>query len=289
MPASFTLDHVGPMARTSEDCALLLDALIGVRRYAAEVHGGTAGLRIALADLDAEQHLDLAPDVAAALDRAARELSRTSTISRLRLPPLLRFSAVCTVLAGADAYSIHRQNIEATPQLFDPLTRQRILAGKLIAAADYKAADRVRDRLREIVAQAMSDVDLLLMPTTRDTAPLLGDFDSHGGHPSLGRPWNVTGFPALSVRCGFDRRGLPIGLQIVGHPGADALVLRAGHVIESFFDGRDVWPELTIAAPPPRAESRSSADESNSVPLSLVAVIASAVDELRRADAERPR
>src|SRR5690606_36667629 len=101
---------------------------------------------------------------------------------------------------------------------------------------------------------------------------LLGGFDSHGGHPSLGRPWNVTGLPALSVRAGFDRNGMPIGLQVIGHPGADALVLRAGHAIEALFDGRDRWPELAAAAAPPVTPAAPT-ENGDDIPSALATVV----------------
>ena len=281
MAASLTLDHVGPMARTSQDCAILMDALLGNDHHTRNLHAGIGGLRIGMVDLDGETGLHLAADVADALARAGRDLSTPASVLRATLPPLASFSAVCTVLAGAEGLFLRREVVEARPELFDPLTRQRLLSGHLISALDYVAATQARQNLRSAVAATMAGLDLLLMPTTRDTAPLLGGFDSHGGHPSLGRPWNVTGLPALSVRAGLDRNGLPIGLQVIGHRGADALVLRAGHAIEALFDGRDCWPELA-GATAPAVDRPQSEDRGSEVPAELAAIVRGAVEIVRR-------
>ena len=283
MKASYSLDHIGPMARTAQDCALLLDALLDKTASDSLSNGindGIAGLRIGIVDLDSEDLLDLAPDVAKAVDDVARHFAAAgATLSRIRLPPLLQFSAVCTILASAEGMHLHRDRLEACPTLYDPLTRQRLLAGRLVTGADYVAADCLRHQLGEQVRSAMENVDLLLLPTTRDTAPPLGGFDSHGGHPSLCRPWNVTGLPALSVRSGFDRNGLPIGLQIVGPAFSEAFVLRVGHALESLYDDRSRWPDLSALVPAPSPVAPIAEE----APDNLAAVMASAAEQVRQA------
>ena len=281
MQASLSLDHIGPMARTSQDCAILLDALTGNGRYARAVHDDAIGLRVGIVDLGGEPNLYLDPDVQAALDQATRRLSGSMSVVRVQLPRLAVFSAVCTVLSSVEGWYLHRRQMATTPELYDPLTRQRILSGSLIAGVDYVSAMEARKRLQERVAELMSDVDLLLMPTSRETAPRLGQFDSHGGHPSLGRPWNVTGYPALSVRAGFDRQGLPIGLQIIGRPDEDASVLWMGHLVERLFDGADSWPDLARAVKPLEVAPQPPSDEEAEIPAPLAAVVHAAVDEVR--------
>jgi aspartyl-tRNA(Asn)/glutamyl-tRNA(Gln) amidotransferase subunit A len=93
----------------------------------------------------------------------------------------------------------------------------------------------------------------------------------------------VSGLPALSIRAGFDRNGLPIGLQVIGHPRADALVLRAGHAIEALFDGRDAWPDL-VTAVAPAMDWPVPAESSDDVPPALAAVIRAAVELVQGAD-----
>jgi Amidase len=89
----------------------------------------------------------------------------------------------------------------------------------------------------------MADLDALIMPTSASVAPRLGDYDSHGGHPSLTRPWNVTGAPALSVSVGVSPHGLPVGVQIVAKPFCDDLALRIGHALEEASGSREGRPD----------------------------------------------
>jgi aspartyl-tRNA(Asn)/glutamyl-tRNA(Gln) amidotransferase subunit A len=86
------------------------------------------------------------------------------------------------------------------------------------------------------------------MPTSATSAPLLGQYDSHGGHPSLTRPWNVTGSPALSICSGFARDGMPVAVQIIGRRFEDEIVLRAGHALERALGTRDTRPSLDLPA-----------------------------------------
>lgn len=247
MAASFTFDHAGPMARTSEDCALLLDALTGETesRYVRGLSRGVDGLRIGLVDLGSHAG-DLDHDVAATLTTTRHILEVAGArFHDAALPPLELFSAVVTVVASVEGFALHRHRMEPSGSLYDPLTRQRIEVGATIDGATYVDALALRDQLCRKVAALFDQFDLLLMPMTYGPAPLLGGFDSHGGHPSLGRPWNVTGAPALSVRSGFSRDGLPRAVQIIGPPGADGLVLAAGHALEQGLGITDIWPDLT--------------------------------------------
>jgi aspartyl-tRNA(Asn)/glutamyl-tRNA(Gln) amidotransferase subunit A len=118
------------------------------------------------------------------------------------------------------------------------------MAGAFVSAADYVNAQRERARLISEVAGAMQDIDLLMMPTRHVVAPILGDYDSSVG-PSLTRPFNMTGYPALSICNGFNSAGLPISLQIGGRPFEDHIVLKAGHAYEKATSFRSIRPSLT--------------------------------------------
>lgn len=250
LAASLGFDHAGPMARSSEDCALLLDAMVGNRepRFAGVIGSGVAGMRVGVIDLGS--HADgLHPDVVTAMWAARRTFEAARAIvNDVRLPPLDLFSAVVTVMASVEGYVLHRDRLPAEADRYDPLTLQRILAGADIPGSAYVEAMAVRSALRREVAAAFRSFDLFLMPTTYGPAPLLGGFDSHGGHASLGRPWNVVGAPALSIRAGFDRDGMPLGLQLVGAPGSDGPVLAAGHALEQGLGSTGQWPDLAKTA-----------------------------------------
>ena len=264
LAASHNFDHVGPMARTSEDCALLLDAMTKNGGFAARLAGGVEGLRVGVVDLSGEERLDLAPEVAAAVAAGAAALAvRGARVAAARLPRLDLFSAVVAVAAAAEAHAIHRRWLAQSPHLYDPLTRRRLEIGGKVGASDYLVALAARQALSQAVAAVFADFDLLLMPVTRTTAPHLGGFDSHGGHPSLCRPWNVAGCPALSLPCGLSAAGLPLSVQIVARPNADAVALRAGHALEAHFgpSPRPPDPKPPAAAPVLAQEDDEEATE----------------------------
>jgi aspartyl-tRNA(Asn)/glutamyl-tRNA(Gln) amidotransferase subunit A len=247
LAASLSFDHVGPMARSSVDCAIMLDAMTCDGSVSANVAGGVEGLRIGLVDLNHEERLEVDPEVAAALAKAAASLSHAGArLDNVRLPRLELFSAVVAVAAAAEGFALHRRSLAISSHLYGPLTRQRLLVGARVPTPDYLDALAARQQLTETVADVFAGHDLLLMPTTRTPAPPLGGFDSHGGHPSLCRPWNVTGYPALSVPCGISCEGLPLAVQIIARPNEDAIALRAGHALETALGPRgrpsDTYP-----------------------------------------------
>jgi aspartyl-tRNA(Asn)/glutamyl-tRNA(Gln) amidotransferase subunit A len=253
------------MAWTSEDCALMLDAMASSNSgrargsYSRDIAAGVAGLRIGLLDLDSETRLPLENAVAAALEEAARLLGRLgAAVKRVRIAPLAVYSAVTTIIAAAESYEVHERRLAETPYGYDALTRQRLLSGASVRTKDYIRARRERLDLIAAQAELMTDVDALVMPTSAGVAPKLGAFDSHAGHPSLTRPWNVTGNPALTVCAGFSPEGLPVGVQIVGGPFEDAVVLRVGHALEKATGTRAVRPPDPPPAGAPAAAPRRS-------------------------------
>jgi aspartyl-tRNA(Asn)/glutamyl-tRNA(Gln) amidotransferase subunit A len=151
------------------------------------------------------------------------------------------------MITAAEAYAIHGQWLRKTPELYGERGRLRIMAGAFVSADTYVNAQRERARLIRVVAEAMKSVDLLMMPTRHITAPILGGYDSSVG-PSLTRPFNMTGNPALSICNGYSSAGMPISLQIGGRPFEDHLVLKAGDAFEKATSARSVRPTLTTAA-----------------------------------------
>src|ERR1700676_498557 len=105
------------------------------------------------------------------------------------------------------------------------------MAGAFLSAETYVNAHRERARLTGVIARAMENVDVLMTPTRHIVAPVLGIYDSSVG-PSLTRPFNLTGYPALSICNGFTSAGLPISLQIGGRPFEDHIVLKTGDAFE---------------------------------------------------------
>jgi aspartyl-tRNA(Asn)/glutamyl-tRNA(Gln) amidotransferase subunit A len=260
LPLAFSLDHAGPMCWTSEDCALMMQVLarhdpldaasadVPVPDFAAALGGGLAGLRIGVPRHFFDGDLTCEPEVLTAF-WAAMAVFRSlgCSVTEVTLSPLSLFTDVNGLITAAEAYAIHRQWLLETPELYGERGRLRIMAGAFIDAADYVNAQRERARLVREVGAVMQEVDLLMMPTRHIVAPVLGEYDSSAG-PSLTRPFNMTGFPALSVCNGFSSAGLPISLQIGGRPFADDLVLKAGDAYEKATNFRSVRPLLDAAA-----------------------------------------
>jgi aspartyl-tRNA(Asn)/glutamyl-tRNA(Gln) amidotransferase subunit A len=237
IPLSPSLDHAGPITRTVEDAAILLDAVSEPSTKCREaLEQGIEKLVIGIP----RQYFfeDLHPEVATAVERAIAQL--TALVSGIRELNLAVDED--RTLQSAEAYAYHRERIAASPEGYQPETLRRIRSGERFTAREYQSAlESLRQVRREIVGK-FEEVDVLVMPTTPIPAPRIADLIEN---PSLlrptelfllrnTRPVNVWGLPAISVPCGFTKEGLPIGLQIVGPPGGEAKVLRAAHAYEKF-------------------------------------------------------
>jgi aspartyl-tRNA(Asn)/glutamyl-tRNA(Gln) amidotransferase subunit A len=261
LPLSFTLDHSGPMCWTSEDCALMMQELAGhdaldagsadraVPDFAAGLRGDVKGLRIGVIRHFFETDLPAEADVVAALDSALDTLrSLGARVGDVTLSPLSHYNKVTTLISRSEAYAIHERYLTTTPDLYGALGRRRLAAGAFVRASDYVNALRHRTRLVAEMSAAMQDCDLLVLPTKHQVAPRFR-LEPAVREPSFTQPFNVTGFPALSVCSGFSADGLPLSLQMVGRPFEDALVLKAGNAFETATAFRATRPAFaTIRA-----------------------------------------
>jgi len=260
LPLAFSLDHAGPMCWTSEDCALMMQVLaahdpldagsanVDVPDFAAALGGGLKGVRIGVPRNFFETDLVCDPEVLAAFNAAMEVFTALgAAVTDITLPPLSLFTDVNSMITAAEAYAIHGQWLRKTPELYGERGRLRIMAGAFISAETYVNAQRERARLIGVVADTMKSVDLLMMPTRHITAPVLGGYDSSVG-PSLTRPFNMTGNPALSICNGYSSAGMPISLQIGGRPFEDHLVLKAGDAFEKATSYRSIRPKLAATA-----------------------------------------
>ncbi len=254
LPLAFSLDHAGPMCWTSEDCALMMQVLarhdpldagsvaVAVPDFSAALGGSLAGLRIGVPRHFFDADLICEPEVLAAFEASMTVFrSLGASVREIKLSPLGLFTDINGLITAAEAYAIHREWLQTTPELYGERGRLRIMAGAFVSAGDYVNAQRERTRLIQEVSAAMQDADLLMMPTRQGVAPLLGGYDSSVG-PSLTRPFNMTGSPALSICNGFSSTGLPISLQIAGRPFQDHIVLQAGHAFETATTFRNRRP-----------------------------------------------
>ena len=257
VPLSEMHDHVGPLAHSVEDCALIMDAIAGfdpldpvsirVERgaLAGSIHDSAAKLRIGVPRAPFYQGLD--PEVASAVEAALEQLKRmTAGSSEVALPAV----AYAYTVLGAETYEYHAKMVAdpAKRALYSPVTLMRIESGKDVSADDYIAARRRMTIARNTIADLFANVDMLVTPTFMQTPPTIAA--SLASPPSEGvmirntLPYDVLGLPTISVPCGFTRAGLPIGVQITGPRLGEARVYALAHAYEQATDWHKREPTL---------------------------------------------
>lgn len=258
MPLSFSADNVGPLARTARDCARIMSVIAGhdprdptsaempVPNYEAALTGDLRSVRIGMPSTYFLDQVD-AP-VRAAIEAAASVLAgRGATIVPMTLPLMDAVATYAAVMSRVEAATIHAEWMRQRPQDFATHINARMFPGYAIPATYYvEALSRRGPVLKAFAKEVFSQVDLLVTPTIRTCLPTLAATDIDNGPPgteqaALGiatntRPFNYLGLPSMSIPCGFDPNGLPIGLQISGRPFAEAAVLHAADAYQRDTD-----------------------------------------------------
>jgi aspartyl-tRNA(Asn)/glutamyl-tRNA(Gln) amidotransferase subunit A len=241
---SWTLDHTGPMARTVEDCAYLLQAMAGhdaadpassrvpVDDYLAPLGRDIRGVKIGVPRAYFFDGID--PEVAQAFEGALTTLRGLGAEVRDVTIPSLHTTPAFLLILMAEAFAYHARDICEHPELYGDVLRERILTGALVTAAEYTQAQRLRVQLGREMAEVLRDVDVLATPTTPAPAtPFTLAQDPEFGFPRSNMPpFNLTGLPTLALPCGFTSSGLPLSLQLAGRPFEEGMVLRVGHAYE---------------------------------------------------------
>jgi aspartyl-tRNA(Asn)/glutamyl-tRNA(Gln) amidotransferase subunit A len=239
MPLSWSLDHIGPMARSVTDVALILAAIAGydpadptsreipVADYAAAVHGLAPKLRVGMPRQFFYEDLD--PEVARVFAVALRVVSGLAAEVREVSIPVDNDRTV----AKAETYACHAPNLQENASKYDPETLRRINSGAEVSVREYIAKLHELVLLRRSATEIFKDVDVVVTPTSPVPPPLVAELQAD--IPRLRerelltlrntRPFNVLGLPAISVPCGETSAGLPVGLQIAGAARRDAQVL----------------------------------------------------------------
>jgi aspartyl-tRNA(Asn)/glutamyl-tRNA(Gln) amidotransferase subunit A len=235
IPLSQSLDHAGPITRTVEDAAIVLDAIAELPgNHFQDLQGGIRDFVIGVPRKYFYEELD--KDVAAAIEEVIKWL--TGSVKEVREVECPVDQDRTVFLAESQAY--HRDKISAYADLYDPETLRRLKTGHAVNEAEYQQALSQLRRVRQKIGQTFRDVDLLITPAVPIPTPrisgLVKDISQLRPAEMLllrnTRPINVWGLPAISVPCGVNSQGLPIGLQFIGPPGGDAKVLRAAYAYE---------------------------------------------------------
>jgi aspartyl-tRNA(Asn)/glutamyl-tRNA(Gln) amidotransferase subunit A len=247
LPLAFSLDHAGPMAWTAEDCAILLQAMAGydpqdpasadrpVPDFSSVLNDGVKGLRIGVARSWHETDRPVSPAVQAGID-GALDIWRAqgAEVRDVALPSLYDYQAANFVVIVSEAFSLHEPWMRERFGDYGELLRDRMAFGGLIAATDYVQALRMRRELCAAMTAAMEGIDLLVTASAPSEAPRIEDVPKWDNlaRPGFTAPFNLTGWPAMSVCSGFGVDGLPVSVQIAAKPFQEATLFRAAHAFE---------------------------------------------------------
>ncbi len=262
MPRSWTLDTIGPLARTAADCRLLFEVVAGAdagdpSSLATPARGGPTSVSELRLGLDSSVWAALEPDaeVAPLLDSAVSELGRRAgEVRAVSMPDFVTLFTLADLVLKSEASSLHRRWLATQPDGYDPVTKARVEAGLAVPAVDYIDALRLRGPyLERYLDEVFDRVDVVLLPGPVVPAPRLADCAVAGadvahlvqrmsGHS---RPINYLGLPGLSVPVGFTRAGLPVGLQLVGRPFVEAALLD----LAAAYEAETGWPDRAPAWP----------------------------------------
>lgn len=273
MPNSFTFDHCGPMARSAEDCAILLQAIAGhdaadpgsIRHPAVDYRGALArsvrGLRIGVLRHYWEEDIPAIPEHARALENAVKvfeSLGATTTTCRIR--PVQDGFDIKVVIAESEIFSIHQDNLIRSPEKFGRDFLGRALPACLFQSADYVQALREHRRYLDELLPVFSRFDILLA-SGFGPAPRFEDYRSENFwlKSNVCTPANTGRTPTLALPCGFSANGLPLGMQLIGRPGDDARVLQAGHAFQQATDWHRRRAPLQAGAALPAPDPQTNA------------------------------
>ena len=262
LPLSFTMDHAGPMAWTVEDCALLLQAMAGydaedpasanrpVANFTEPLGKSIKGLRIGVVRHFFEEDHPVSPATKKGIDQALdlfRQLG--AAVREVKLSPMIDYHAVGSIILTAEAYAVHEPWLKTRFNDYGELFRDRIALGAFIRAADYVQAIRRRRTLCVELRDAMADLDILVSASQAGEAPRIDAVPKWGNleRPSLTMPFNVTGYPAMSVCTGFGEGGLPVCMQLIAKPFAEPVLFQVGHAYETETQWRKQRPPLATA------------------------------------------
>jgi aspartyl-tRNA(Asn)/glutamyl-tRNA(Gln) amidotransferase subunit A len=256
IPLSWNLDHVGPMARRVRDVALLLQVIAGydareansvnipVEDYSVHIAKGVKGWHIALAE--DEYFASTEETVQQAVSQAAEQLEALGAhVERVPFPGAHQAALANGLMVVADAAAFHAERLRTQPEKFGVDVLQRLNSGAALPLNDYIQSRRVQSQMRRQFAAFFEVYDILLLPTTPVVAPPIEGPNAVELARLLTRytaPFNLTGLPAISLPCGFTAQGLPIGLQMVAKPWAEAQLLRAAYAYEQDSEWHTMEP-----------------------------------------------
>jgi Asp-tRNA(Asn)/Glu-tRNA(Gln) amidotransferase A subunit family amidase len=226
-----SLDTIGVLATSARDLAATFEVLGGGRLT------DQAGRQLRIAIADGHFSTGGIPEVFEVVEAAAAALG---VDGRVTIPEAARARAAAYLITAAEGPDQHLQDLQTQPDRFDPMTRDRFLAGALLPAGAYLSAQRFRRWYRDQIDQLFAQVDIILAPTTPFPAPLIGEREAVVGQATVGtqpylgvftQPLSFIGLPVVSVPV-RSQGGLPLGVQIVAAPSGEAQALHVAGLLE---------------------------------------------------------
>ena len=252
IPLAWSLDHMGPLTRSVEDAAIMLAAIAGpdpkdpsassrpVPDYRTEMQGSIRGLRLGVPRQYFFEHVD--PEIQKIVSAAIRQLeSMGATRVEVDIPDLENCSAMEAHITLAEATSYHEPYLKKQADDYGPGVRTNLEAGRFLLATDYVKSQRARTLLQRNFNQSFEHADVIVSPTLPALPPPVGEVWVQSGDLRehviaaflrFNIPYDLTGFPAISIPCGLGSTGLPIGLQIAGKAFDETTVLRVANAYE---------------------------------------------------------
>ena len=265
IPLAWSLDHVGPLTKSVEDAAIMLAAIAGpdpkdpsassrpLPDYRQEMRGSIRGLRLGVPRQYFFEHVD--PEIQKLVSAAIHQLeSMGATLVEVDIPDLENCSAMEAHITLAEASSYHEPYLNKQADDYGPGVRTNLEAGRYLLATDYVKSQRARTLLQRNFNQAFKHADVIVSPTLPALPPLVGEVWVQSGNLRehvidaflrFNIPFDLTGFPAISIPCGLGSTGLPIGLQIAGKAFDETTVLRVANAYEQSTE----WHLVRYALP----------------------------------------
>jgi aspartyl-tRNA(Asn)/glutamyl-tRNA(Gln) amidotransferase subunit A len=259
LPLAYSLDHAGPMAWTAEDCALLLQGMAGhdpedpasanrpVPDFTAELGKGAKGLRIGVVRHFFETDNRASDATRAGIDGALDFFRKEGAEVRdIALSPMIEYFAVGWLIMVTEAFALHGPWLRERFMDYSEMLRDRVARAALVSGPDIVQATRRRRVLCREMADAMADLDVIVMASAPAEAPRIDNVPKWSGieKPSFTMPCNVTGFPAISICTGFGAGGLPVSMQLAGKPFTEPTLFRAAHAYETAMPWRSKRPAM---------------------------------------------
>jgi aspartyl-tRNA(Asn)/glutamyl-tRNA(Gln) amidotransferase subunit A len=258
LPLAWSLDHVGPLARSVRDCALVLQAIAGydpsdpassqeaVPDFSADLDRGVKDFRIGV---PREHFFEIVePEVERLVRQAIDALEGLGAkVEEVSLPHVSHAQAAGNVIMSSESASWHQTWLRERPADYGADVLARIRGGLLVRAVEYLSSQKLRTLVQQDFLNAFQRVDVVVAPTVPIVAPRIGRTLEPGGPLNMAPrsianrttvPCNLTGMPAISVPCGF-ADGLPVGLQIMSPAFAEPLVLR----VAAAYEAAAAWPK----------------------------------------------